>query len=92
VVENDFDGFGVETGEEELGRCRLDGGKERGSLAVRFSFTQARASGHQQRMAQRCCWTGGGGSSVEWREMIPLSGLDWARVGHVDRAVVGPVQ
>jgi hypothetical protein len=40
-VENNFDGFGVETGEEEAGRCRHDGEKERYDLVVRFSFTQA---------------------------------------------------
>jgi hypothetical protein len=41
VVENNFNGFGVEMGEEDAGRCRLDGGKEWCDLVVRFSFTQA---------------------------------------------------
>jgi hypothetical protein len=38
---------------------------------------------------QRHCETSSGGSSDEWREMIPLDGLAWAEVGHTGRAVAG---
>jgi hypothetical protein len=86
VVENNFNGFGVEMGEEEARRCRLDGGKERCDLVVQFSFTQARVSGHRRCMAQRRCWTSSGSSSDEQRETIPLGGLAWAEVGLAIRA------
>jgi hypothetical protein len=93
-MENYFDSFGVEMGEEEARRCRLDGGKEGGDLALRFSFDPVWEGEGRRCMARRSpermavVLLDGGQDDPRWAGLgrRPL-GLGPGRMGQIDNGL-----
>jgi hypothetical protein len=65
------------TGEEETGRCRLDGELEGDNPTLWFYFTRVREGSTRRCMARWCTGRGGGGSGIRRWEKTP----GWADMG-----------